>query len=116
MALAVLSGMNVDELAQCVALQETARLTRVPGIGKKTAERLVIELRDRLPAADGGDASTPEAVLADAEESPAQEAVSALVALGFKPADAAAMVKRIPAAGKSSEDLIRMALQGADKK
>jgi Holliday junction DNA helicase RuvA len=116
LALGILSGIGVDEFHRCVRANNTARLVRLPGIGKKTAERLVIELRDRLPAVDGGDASAPEAVLAGTEESPAQEAVSALVALGFKPADAAAMVKRIPAAGKSSEDLIRLALQGADKK
>jgi holliday junction DNA helicase RuvA len=117
LALGVLSGIGVDEFHRCVRANNVARLVRLPGIGKKTAERLVIELRDRLPAGiEGGDASGPDVMSPSGEESPAEEAVSALAALGFKPADAAAMVKRIPAAGKSSEDLIRLALQGADKK
>jgi Holliday junction DNA helicase RuvA len=118
LALGILSGLSVDEFHQCIQTGNTALLVRTPGIGKKTAERLVIEMRDRLPETDGS-----SAVLAGAggvsvlrEESPVADAVSALVALGFRPQDANAMVHSIPAEGKTSEDLIRMALQGKGKK
>jgi Holliday junction DNA helicase RuvA len=105
MALAVLSGMNVDELAQCVALQETARLTRVPGIGKKTAERLLLELKgklaDALPQAAGG-AGSSAGVTADA--------LNALLALGYSDKEALPALKQV-AEGASLEEAIRQALK-----
>jgi Holliday junction DNA helicase RuvA len=105
MALAVLSGMNVDELAQCVALQETARLTRVPGIGKKTAERLLLELKgklaDALPQATGG-AGSPAGITADA--------LNALLALGYSDKEAVPALKQV-AEGASLEEAIRQALK-----
>jgi len=117
LALAILSGISVDDFHRCVQTSNTAMLVRLPGIGKKTAERLIIEMRDRLPETESGAVvvslggpSTPTGA------SPVPDAVSALVALGFKPQDANAMVRAIPAEGKTSEDLIRLALQGAGRK
>ena len=117
LALGILSGVSVVEFQRCIHSGNTALLVRLPGIGKKTAERLIIEMRDRLPETDGatvdiavGTTAAPTAA------SPVSDAVSALVALGFKPQDANAMVRSIPAEGKTSEDLIRLALQGAGRK
>jgi len=118
LALAILSGISVDDFHRCVQMNDTAMLVRLPGIGKKTAERLIIEMRDRLPSASEGlvvSASTG-GVSAPVEVSPVPDAVSALVALGFKPQDANTMVRALPVEGKTSEDLIRLALQGAGKK
>lgn len=118
LALGILSGVSAEEFQRCVRSNDAAMLVRLPGIGKKTAERLIIELRDRLPEIGGG-VSSPvpaggEAVAAPSD--PVADAVSALQALGFRPQDANAMVRAIPPEGKSSEDLIRLALQGAGKK
>lgn len=115
LALAILSGLSAEEFHRCVDNQDAARLVRLPGVGKKTAERLLIELRDRLPELPtvelrgAGKLMMPEAT-------PTEDAVSALVALGFKPNEAATLVKAIPAEGKSSEEIIRLALQSAAKK
>lgn len=119
LALAILSGISVEDFHRCVQMNDTAMLVRLPGIGKKTAERLIIEMRDRLPGTDEGLAvsvATAGGVSAPVPANPVPDAVSALVALGFKSQDANAMVRAIPAEGKSSEDLIRLALQGAGKK
>ena len=118
LALGVLSGLSVDEFHRCIQSGNSAVLVKLPGIGKKTAERLVIEMRDRLPETDGNSAVVTGAsgVSVLREESPVADAVSALVALGFRPQDANAMVRVIPSEGKSSEDLIRLALQGKGKK
>ena len=109
-ALAVLSGLSESELLTCLAHEDIARLTKVPGIGRKTAERLVIELRDKvdLTAAPVAAAARPAERPAD----PASEAVSALIALGYKPVEASRAVSGIPAAGLRSEDIIRQALKG----
>jgi len=120
MALAILSGMNAGEFAQCIQAGDIPSLTRLPGVGKKTAERLVVEMRDRLEQVPAGDAVTVGGrdVGAAVAESPVNEAVSALVALGYKPADASRMVKAVTAnAGEqTSEQLIRAALQAVAKK
>ena len=117
LALGILSGISVEEFHRCIQTGNTAVLVKLPGIGKKTAERLVIEMRDRLPEMDGAAVSAGTVgVSAFKEESPVADAVSALVALGFRPQDANAMVRGIPSEGKSSEDLIRLALQGKGKK
>ena len=109
-ALAVLSGLSEPELLACLAHEDIARLTKVPGIGRKTAERLVMELRDKVdlhPVPAAG-AARPVPVPAD----PAQEAVSALIALGYRPAEASRAVSAVPQDGAKSEDLIRQALRG----
>jgi Holliday junction DNA helicase RuvA len=109
-ALAVLSGLNESELLSCLAHEDIARLTKVPGIGRKTAERLVMELRDKvdLTATPAAGAARPATVPAD----PVSEAVSALIALGYKPVEASRAVSNIPGEGLTSEDLIRQALKG----
>ena len=110
-ALAVLSGLSDDEFMRCVAGEDIARLTKVPGIGRKTAERLVIELRDKLPK----DVPLPVMHTADGPVAPADpvsEAVSALVALGYKPNEASRAVRGIASKGLSAEEIIRQALKG----
>lgn len=109
MALAILSGMEADAFARCIRQGDVATLTRIPGVGKKTAERLVIEMRDRVgdAAAAGGH---PEGSAAAA--SPVQEAITALVALGYKAAEAERAVSRLEQDDASTEDLIRQALRG----
>ena len=114
LALAILSGLTAEEFQRAVEYQDTARLVRLPGVGKKTAERLIIELRDRLP--ELGTVKLPGAsTLPMPAASPADDAVSALIALGFKPPEAGALVRKVPAEGKSSEEIIRLALQSAAK-
>ena len=108
-ALAVLSGASVEEFARLLQTGDVAALTRIPGIGKKTAERMVVELRDR--AADFGIGGGPLAgtVAGDA----ASEAIAALQQLGYKPVEAARMARDATAAGDDSAAIIRKALQSA---
>lgn len=107
-ALAVLSGVAEDELARCVAQDDVARLTQVPGIGRKTAERLIVELRGKLLSGGDGAARGAPALATD----PVGEAVSALIALGYKPNEASRAVRGIKGENLSSEALIREALKG----
>ncbi|MEI6708516.1 MAG: Holliday junction branch migration protein RuvA [Methylococcales bacterium] len=108
LALTILSGQSAEQLHRCIHENDTAALMRLPGVGKKTAERLIIELRDRLlQLEDSTTTITPSVGNAK------QEAVSALCSLGYKPLDANKMVQGIHSEGKSCEDIIRMALQGA---
>lgn len=114
LALGILSGISVEEFRSCVKKQDAARLVRLPGIGRKTAERLLMEMRDRMndigspPRTENGSgAQSGEA------ENSAEEAISALVALGFKSQEAVSLVERLPTEGKSAEDLIRLALKAA---
>jgi len=109
MALALLSGLSVAELAQAVARQDAARLTKVPGIGKKTAERLLLELEGRLGAALGGGGAA--AAPADDAQS---DIVQALVALGYSERDAAAALKTLPPGVGVSEG-IKLALKALSK-
>jgi len=109
-ALAVLSGASVDEFARLVQTGDVAALTRIPGIGKKTAERMVVELRDR--AADFGGGGGPLQG-AGAAADPQSEATVALQQLGYKPAEAARMARDAVAAGDDAAAIIRKALQSA---
>lgn len=116
LAIAILSGMESDDIARCVRDNNIKALTKVPGIGQKTAERLVIELRDRLKNWDlpQGDMLAHSEIQSIASDNDVQaEAESALVALGYKPVDATKMValaaKQKPEA--RSEELIRIALR-----
>lgn len=114
MALAILSGMSANEFACAVQSDDTAALVRLPGIGKKTAERLIVEMRDRLDKLEGVTTVAPVAAGAPTPEpavNPEAEAVDALVALGYKPAAATCMVRRVKTAGLASEDIIRAALK-----
>ena len=108
-ALAVLSGTSVDEFARLVQTSDVAALTRIPGIGKKTAERMVVELRDRAADFGGGGPVGAGAVGHD----PLSEAVTALQQLGYKPAEAARMARTAGAAGDDASMIIRKALQSA---
>ncbi|MDD3529239.1 MAG: Holliday junction branch migration protein RuvA [Gallionellaceae bacterium] len=107
LALSVLSGLNVDELAQAVAMQDGSRLTKIPGVGKKTAERLLLELKgklaDALPTVAGGPAHV------------AHDALNALMALGYSDKEAAPALKQLPE-GLSLEESIRQALKLLAKK
>lgn len=105
--LAILSGLTTDELVTCVSGGDLAQLTRVPGIGRKTAERLLIELRDRLKTAVSQDP-----VISNTK-SPVQDAVSALLTLGYKESEASKAVRSVEGAEQCSvEALIKEALRG----
>jgi holliday junction DNA helicase RuvA len=108
-ALGVLSGMSVEGFTRCVLGEDVTTLTRIPGVGRKTAERLIIEMRDRVKnqPANAGFSGRPVA------HDPQSEAFDALVALQYKPAEATRLLKGIGAGTHSTEDLIRLALQGA---
>ena len=108
-ALAVLSGASVEEFARLVQTSDVTALTRIPGIGKKTAERMVVELRDRAADLAGG----PVAASAGMPGDPLSEAITALQALGYKPAEAERMAKKAAADGDAAETIIRKALQSA---
>ena len=108
-ALAVLSGVSVDEFARLVQASDVTALTRIPGIGKKTAERMVVELRDRAADLAGGAVVGAGGTLHD----PLSEAITALQALGYKPADAERMAKKAAADGDDAPTIIRKALQSA---
>jgi len=113
LALTILSGASGEDLARYVAGGDAAALTRLPGIGKKTAERIIIELRDKLddlPVGVGpGSGGPPPA--ADA----LGEAINALAALGYKPQEASRMARSVSKPGMSVEDIIRQALQATVK-
>jgi len=115
MALAVLSGLSVGELAQAVALQETGRLVKIPGIGKKTAERLLLELKGKLPV---GGATGLKVGAGGTASSSAPDAMSdilnALLALGYSEREAAAALKALPA-DIGVSDGIRQALKSLAK-
>lgn len=114
LALAILSGMSVDELARAVHDGDTASLSRLPGIGKKTAERLIIEMRDRLAGMVSGAASLPSSsTRIGVPNDPVSEAVSALIALGFKPTDASRRIAALDVAGLASEQIVREALRAS---
>ncbi|MCP4701559.1 MAG: Holliday junction branch migration protein RuvA [Gammaproteobacteria bacterium] len=110
MALGILSGIESDAFVCCIQGGDTAQLTRIPGVGKKTAERLIVEMRDRLTewggAAPGGEKKLEITSAAD-------DAVSALIALGYKPQEASRWVRAVAEDGLSSEALIRRALKAA---
>ena len=110
-ALAVLSGLSVGDLAQAVALQESGRLVKIPGIGKKTAERLLLELRDKLPKALPGLAAR---AAADLPADDRADIVNALLALGYNEKEALGAAKTLPE-GIGVSDGIRQALKGLSK-
>lgn len=109
-ALAILSGMSPDELARAIQMEDTAAMARVPGIGKKTAERLILELRGKL----SGDLSNLPAGSVAAPVSAQSDIISALMALGYNEREAVAAVKTL-AADVSVNDGIRQALKGLAK-
>ncbi|MGM0594077.1 MAG: Holliday junction branch migration protein RuvA [Pseudomonadota bacterium] len=118
LALTILSGINADEFARCVQDNDTASLVRLPGVGKKTAERLVVEMRDRLADWEGAVVLPGTAPATPAEATPGddlKDAISALVSLGYKPPEASRLVSKVESEGLSSEEIIRAALKQAVK-
>lgn len=120
LALTILSGMNAQQFMQCVSLEDVTGLTKLPGVGKKTAERLVIEMRDRLSklAKDQGYAETvhltPDLPVENTfvqRTDSKEEALSALIALGYKPPLASKIINSVYTDGITSEQLIREALR-----
>jgi len=112
LALGILSGVSTEEFVRCVYEQDTGALTRLPGVGRKTAERLIMEMKDRLGEWEGLGVAAAPPVAGGAGQRPAAEAVSALVALGYKPQEAGRMVRGVDTQGLGSEEIIRRALQG----
>jgi Holliday junction DNA helicase RuvA len=109
-ALAILSGVTIEVFAQLVHGQDVAALTKIPGVGRKTAERLLVEMRDRLqePLLPLGDGAGPPG-------SPQAEALHALLALGYKPPEATRLIKSAGDAAQTTEEIIRRALQSAGR-
>lgn len=118
LALTILSGMNANEFIACVQDNDAAALVRLPGVGKKTAERLIIELRDKLKdqQVEANASVNKGAQLQAVASSPTSDAVSALVALGYKVPEATRMVRLVDTSGLGAEEIIRLSLQAAVKK
>ncbi len=111
-ALAILSVMTAGEFATAIHHGDVATLVKIPGIGKKTAERLIVEMRDRLKSMAPTAETTPQAPAPSAE----MEATGALQALGFKPVEAEKMIKQVSTGKQTAEELIRLALQNQGRK
>ncbi len=111
-ALAILSGVSVDEFTRLVQSADIAALTRIPGIGKKTAERIVVELRDRVDGMGSGGIGGLAPRLGAPLDALAEAAI-ALEALGYKPPEASRLVAKVAEAGDSAEAIIRKALKAA---
>jgi len=113
LALAILSGMEAEDFARVVHDGDAGRLTHLPGVGRKTAERLIMEMRDRLK--DWQPAASITAGSGDTDEDAAAEAVSALIALGYKPQEASRYVHAVAGTGMTSEEVIKAALKASVK-
>ena len=112
LAAGILSGMSAAMLIQSIDLQDISTLTRIPGVGKKTAERLVIELRDRLQGLNGSSTSlTGTGQIGLGEASPQAEAEAALVSLGYKPLEAQKAINAVKAEHSDTAGLIRASLK-----
>jgi holliday junction DNA helicase RuvA len=120
MAVGILSGLDANQFIRCVEARDINSLVKLPGVGKKTAERLLIEMTDRIkqlegqfnPATEGVTPTDPTAAQPQpAGHSPVEEAESALISLGYKPQEATKAISRIAEEGMSSQELIRLALR-----
>mgnify|MGYP000403711670 CR=1 FL=1 len=111
----ILSGMSAEDFTRCILQEDSKTLTKLPGVGKKTAERLVIELKDRLQKDDSirlpGATDAGRAPI-ERQANPVNDAISALISLGYKAQQASQMVRDLDVEEKSTEDIIRAALQG----
>ena len=110
MGLAILSGMTVGDFQRCVEYEDSARLVKIPGVGKKTAERLIIEMRDRIDitSAELAAGGTP-----GTRSDPRNEAFDALISLGYRSNEISRLLAKLDIADKSAEDIIRLALRQA---
>ena len=119
LALAILSGMSAQQFVTAIEREEVSTLVKLPGVGKKTAERLVVEMKDRFKGLTGdlfnnhSDLPVPAAKKPASEIDAEGEAVSALIALGYKPQEASRMISKIAKPDADSETLIRDALRAA---
>lgn len=116
LALAILSAMSVSQFATAVEQEELAKLTKIPGVGRKTAERLLVELKGKFKGIEQSelfDEPNKDRIVANHTPDPSDEAIEALIALGYKASDAEKMVKKVNKIGASSEQLIREALKNA---
>lgn len=112
LALTILSGVSADEFTRCIMENDARALTALPGVGKKTAERLIVELRDKLDSDVSLPAAATPAGVTPAPTNPVSDAVSALIALGYKAQEASRMVRAVDSDGLSTEAIIKAALQG----
>lgn len=120
LALAILSGMSAQQFIQAVEQQEVNHLTKLPGVGKKTAERLIVEMKDRFKRMQGDLLNQGNELITSSDGATKHkandaetEAIAALIALGYKPQDASRMISKVIKDGDNSEDLIRNALRAA---
>lgn len=112
-ALSILSGLSAEEFFQCVAAKDAVALTRVPGIGKKTAERLLVEMQDKVDALAGG--SVQQGLPVEKHSSVREQASEALLSLGYKVAEVKRLLDKNAEDGQSVEDMIRACLRGVSK-
>jgi Holliday junction DNA helicase RuvA len=113
LALTILSGMPADDFVACVQAGDTAALVKLPGVGKKTAERLVVEMRDKVAGWSGKATAAGTAATQPDVANPVEEAVSALMALGYKASEASRLVRAVDTRDRTTEDIIRAALQAS---
>ncbi len=116
LAIGILSGIESQDFYATINQGDESRLVKIPGIGKKTAQRLIVEIRDKIPKDFVSDNPAQAENTTLSNENHKMDAVSALVGLGYKNTEAERMLKSIPAEGKTAEELIRMALQSAMRK
>ena len=115
-ALGILSGVSVDDFIRIIEAEDVAMLTRIPGIGRKTAERVIIEMRDTVQKFSSTPAvGSPAAAQVAAAPTPQSEAFAALIALGYKPPEVVRLLKSADDPGLSTTDIIRRALKSAVK-
>jgi holliday junction DNA helicase RuvA len=110
MGLAILSGMSVTDFQRCVQYEDAAMLVKIPGVGKKTAERLIIEMRDRIDSTSAESGSDKSRTT---RSDPRNEAFDALISLGYRTNEINRLLGRLDIAEKSAEDIIRLALRQA---
>ena len=118
LALALLSGMNVESFIACIEAQDVDTLVRIPGVGRKTAERLVVEMRDRIKGFGQlpGVVSSVSGGQVEHASGPQGEAFAALISLGYKPPEVMRLLKSVDESAKTTEEIIRRALQAAAAK
>ena len=110
LAVTILSGISVEDFVESVRVEDTGRLVKMPGIGKKTAERLIVEMRDKLDKSEGAMAPAADG---PGSTSPRSEAHSALLALGYRSAEVKRLLDRVDTRDRSAEDIIRDALKAS---
>jgi Holliday junction DNA helicase RuvA len=111
LALTILSGMSAEQFVECITMEDADQLTRIPGIGKKTAQRLLIDIKDRLKDMDTSGITLDATQLQSTTPTPQTDALAALTALGYKPTEAKKALAAINADDADSEQLIKDALQ-----